>query len=152
MVWIRGRLRAAGWWPGNRPSRGRKSCLSEDTSPAPRKHRLLPFLFSRVAVEDKSGGCFLGSAVLRRASSSVVVDDDESRRGRLLALLTHGGLPRRLGKHSGGVKVVDPGLEEAGSQTQSQDLLRLQLQLVLALAHPGEGAGHVCRLGAETHA
>lgn len=93
----------------------------------------------------------LGERVLRRARSGTG-DDDESGRGRLLACLAQGGLLGGPREHSGRVEVVDPGLEEAGSQAQTRGLLRLQLQPVLALTHPGEGAGHVCSLRAETHA
>ena len=83
-------------------------------------------------------------------SLSGVVDDDESRTGRLLTRLTHSALLSRLGEHSWRVQVVDSGLEETGSQSQTQHLPRLQLQLVLGLPHPGERAVHLHRLWAET--
>ncbi|TNN77948.1 hypothetical protein EYF80_011871 [Liparis tanakae] len=65
------------------------------------------------------------------------VDDDEGGTGRLLTRLAHGALLGQLGEHSWRVEVVDAGLEETGSQGQTQHLLRLQLQLVLGLTHPG---------------
>lgn len=77
-----------------------------------------------------------------------VVDDDESWSGRLLVLLTHGGLPRGLGEHPGCVQVVDPRLEKTGSQRQTQDFLGLQLQFVMALTHPGKWAGYLWGLRA----
>lgn len=91
------------------------------------------------------------AALLGARAGSGIDDDDESWCGRLLAGLAHCSLLRRLSKHSGRVEVVDPGLEEAGSQAQTADLLRLQPELVLALPHPGEAAGHICRLWAERH-
>lgn len=88
---------------------------------------------------------------VRGPAGSGVVDDDESGRGRLLGCLAQTGLLRWSSKDSARAEVVDPSLEEAGLQAQTADLPRLQLQLVAALTHPGEGAGHVCRLWAGTH-
>lgn len=67
----------------------------------------------------------------------------------MLTGLTHDALLRRLAKDSRSVEVVDSGLEETGSQSQTQHLPRLQLQLILGLTHPGEGAVDLQRLWAE---
>lgn len=85
---------------------------------------------------------------LRPRLHSGVVDDDEGGTRRLLTSLTNGGLLRRLGEHSRRVEVVDPCLEETGSQGHAQHLLRLQLQLVLGPTHPGERAVDLHRLWA----
>ncbi len=67
----------------------------------------------------------------------------------MLTRLTRGSLLGRLGEDSWSVKVVDSCLEETGSQSQAQHLLRLQLQFVLGLTHPGERAMDLHRLWAE---
>lgn len=71
---------------------------------------------------------------------SLLVDDDESGTSRVLAGLTQTRLFSQLGEDTRGVQVVDPSLEETGSQSQRQHLLRLQLQPKPGLTHPGEGA------------